>query len=110
MLILMITYGSIGRRRIHNLKAIKAGSRIACDVDSDKLSDVGQGCIIKIYDNFEKTLTRHPEVALISTSINLHITSVVSAARQGCRSSIEKPLSHSLDSINELIDVTNKKQ
>ena len=109
MLILVAGCGSIGKRHIRNLQALKVGDIIAYDVQRSRSSQVEQEFSIKTYDDLERALAQHPEVTLVCTPTSLHIPLAVSAARQGCHLFIEKPLSHSVDGVDELIGIITDK-
>ncbi len=109
MLILVVGCGSIGRRHIRNLKALKAGDIIAQDVSLGRLSEVEREHGIKVYDDVEAALGQKPDVALICTPTSRHVAPALSAARSGCHLFIEKPLSHSLDGVSELTEVVSRK-
>ncbi len=109
MLMLVIGCGSIGKRHIRNLKSLKAGDIIAHDVQAERCQEVKQEYGVKTYDDLEDALAQKPDVALICTPTSLHIPPVLSAAQNGCHLFIEKPLSHSLDGIDELIEVVAQK-
>lgn len=101
--------GSIGKRHIRNLKALKAGQIIAHDVKIEQCREVEREYGIKAYSELEEALAEKPDVALICTPSSLHITPALRAAVNGCHLFIEKPLSHSLDGVAELIEIVNQK-
>ncbi len=106
---LVIGCGSIGKRHIHNLKALKVGEIIACDVSPGRLSEVVRGYNVKAYNSAEDALAQKPDVAFICTPTSLHIAPALSAAKSNCHLFIEKPLSHSLDGVGELIETVSRK-
>jgi len=110
MLILVTGCGSIGQRHIRNLTALNAGNIIAHDVSQERLSDVARDCNIKIYNSLDDALAQKPDVAFICTPTNLHIAPALSAAKSNCHLFIEKPLSHSLEGVDELIKVVAQKK
>ena len=110
MLILVVGCGSIGKRHIRNLKALDVGEVIACDVTPERGQEVEREYGIKTFNNLEESLARKPDVAFICTPTSLHIPSALPAARSGCHLFIEKPLAHSLDSVDELIEIVAQKE
>ena len=68
MLTLVVGCGSIGKRHIRNLGALKAGEIIAHDVKLERCHEVEQECGIKAYSEFEEALAQKPDVALICTA------------------------------------------
>ena len=109
MLVLVTGCGSIGKRHIRNLEALKAGEIIAYDVRPECCREVEQEYGVKAYDNLEEALAQKPDAALICTPTSLHIPTALSVARNGCHLFIEKPLSHSLDGVDELLQIVAQK-
>ena len=109
MLILVIGCGSIGKRHIRNLKALNVRDIIAHDLRMERCREVEQEYGVKAYDDLEEALAQKPDVALICTPTSLHIPPALSAARNGCHLFIEKPLSHSLDGVDELLEIVARK-
>jgi len=107
---LVIGCGSIGKRHIRNLKALKAGNVIAHDVNADQCRNVEQEFGIKTYSSLDEALAQNPDIALICTPTSLHIPAAMAAARKGCHLFIEKPLSHTLEGVDELIEIVAQKK
>lgn len=107
---LVIGCGSIGKRHIRNLQTLNAGEIIAQDVKPDRCREVEREYGVKAYNDLEEALGEKPQVALICTPTSWHVASALAAARRRCHLFIEKPLSHSLEKIDELIDVVEKKK
>ena len=109
MRFLVVGCGSIGKRHIRNLKTLKGGDVIAHDVQPERCREVQQEYGVEAYARLEDALAQKPDVALICTPTSLHIPPTLSAARSGCHLFIEKPLSHSLEGLDELVDVVARK-
>jgi len=109
MLILVIGCGSIGKRHIRNLIALNAGDIIAHDVSQERLSDVAKEYNVKAYHSIDDALAQKPDAAFICTPTSLHIDSALLAAKSNCHLFIEKPLSHSLKGVDELIKIVAQK-
>lgn len=109
MRILVVGCGSIGKRHIRNLKAINAGEIIAFDVMPDRCAEVEKDYGIRAYHNLEEAIALKPDIAVICTPTSLHIPPAITAAKNGCHLFIEKPLSHTLDNIDELMDIVSRK-
>jgi predicted dehydrogenase len=58
---------------------------------------------VKVETDFARALASGVKAAVIANPTSLHVQSALEAARAGCHLLIEKPLSHSLDDIEELI-------
>ena len=109
MLCLVVGCGSIGKRHIRNLQALKLGEIIAHDISPARCEEVESEFQVWTFDNFKKALAQKPDVAFICTPSSLHITQALAAADNGCHLFIEKPLSNNLDGIDELIEMVDKK-
>lgn len=109
MLILVVGCGSIGKRHIRNLKALKVGEIIVHDAKPDRCREAEEQFGIKTFSSLDEALAQKPDVALICTPTSLHISPALSAARSGCHLFIEKPLSHSLDDVHELLEIVAQK-
>ncbi len=109
MLVLVVGCGSIGKRHIRNLRTLNVGEIIAHDVVLERCHEVEREYGVKAYDRLEEALALRPRVALICTPTISHIALALSAANSGCHLFIEKPLSHSLDGVDELIEIVEQK-
>jgi predicted dehydrogenase len=109
--ILVVGAGSIGRRHINNLNSRGYGNIDVVDINDANLdyarknfrinetfSDLGAAISSKKYD-----------VAFILTPPVYHIPMALELAEEGIDLFIEKPLSHSLDGVDDLIDIKEKK-
>ncbi len=109
MRFLVVGCGSIGKRHIRNLKSLEAGDIIAHDLQTERCYETEHEYGVKAYKDLEEALAQKPEVVLICTPTSLHIPPALAAARSGCHLFIEKPLSQSLDGVEELIKLVVKK-
>lgn len=109
MKFLVIGCGSIGKRHIGNLKILSVGDIIASDVRMDRCKEVEKAYGIKTYVDLEEALEQKPDVVLIATPTSLHLPQALAAAKRGCHLFIEKPLSHTLDGVDEFIGIVTQK-
>jgi predicted dehydrogenase len=116
MKILIAGLGGIGQRHLRNLRTLPgAGLEIrAVDMRSNipVLTDqlqVEAGSTLEgkydlhIYPDLEAALLWKPEIVFVCNPTSLHIPTALRAAQAGCHLFIEKPLSHNLDQVDELI-------
>ena len=105
---LVVGAGSIGSRHLKNL--FELGVEIyAVDINPDnaqKASPISK----QTYSSVDKALRIQPDVAFICTYSNDHIAPAIKCAKAGCHLFIEKPLSLSLDGIDELIGIIKEKK
>lgn len=102
--ILIIGFGSIGKRHYQNLRNLGFNNVFVYDIDQKKTDMVPDTrCLTRV---------RHQEfdVAFICTPNHLHIKHALLCARAGCHLFIEKPLSHNLQGVKELLRVCQEKK
>jgi predicted dehydrogenase len=117
MKLLFCGLGSIGQRHLRNLRTLM-GDRVEVlayrqtrhvPVLSEAMRsypDRDLECTYGVcsFDNLDDALSERPEVAFITNPNTLHVPTALAAARAGCHLFIEKPLSHSLEGVWELIE------
>jgi len=115
MKFLMIGLGSIGQRHLRNIKRVYGDSAeiIAYRVRGLKrtFSDTMQirenvsleeEFGITSYSSLEEALAEKPDVAFITNPTNMHIPCAIECAKAGCHLFLEKPISDSMEGIDEL--------
>jgi predicted dehydrogenase len=107
--VLIIGCGSIGRRHIRNLFSIGISDIVACDSNPVRLHKVKEDHGIVGYLSISEALSCKPDAAIICTPTSLHVPHAIEAAKAGCHLFIEKPLSHSMEGVDELISIVNNK-
>jgi len=110
MKLLVIGCGSIGERHIRNLKALSVGDIIANDISVNRLVEIEKAYGIKTYIDIEEALAQKPDAVLIATPTSSHLPQALVASKRGCHLFIEKPLSHTLDGVDELIEIVAQKK
>ncbi len=101
MKFLIVGFGSIGRRHLRNLLAL--GERDIVVVRSGKSTlPVDELADFRVEYEMEKALAHQPDAAIIANPTALHLSAAIPAARAGCHLLIEKPISHSLEGLDEL--------
>lgn len=103
--IIIIGFGSIGRRHYGNLLGLGFKNVCVYDVDKTKTQDASRS-LRKI--NLDQL--RQFDVAVICNPNHLHVKTAIAAAKAECHLFIEKPLSHNLKGIKELIKVCREKK
>jgi len=64
---------------------------------------------VRSFSRLEDALAERPDVAFVTNPNSLHLATALAAARAGCHLFIEKPLSHTLEGVDELIaEVENR--
>lgn len=102
--ILIVGMGSIGRRHLRNLRACGWTNIVLHRTGSSTLPDLDAEIAgIPTYDSLDEALAQAPIAAVIANPTALHMPTAIQAARAACHLLIEKPISHTLDGIHELV-------
>ncbi|MDR3639328.1 MAG: Gfo/Idh/MocA family oxidoreductase [Isosphaeraceae bacterium] len=122
MKVLMIGLGGIGQRHLRNLHSLLGDDLVVsayrvrrlAQVVTDRLtiepgSDIEKKYNVRVFDDLDCALAQRPDVALVCNPSSLHVPVALRAARAGCHLFLEKPLSHELDSVGELIEEVNSR-
>ena len=110
MKIAVIGCGSIGKRHIRNLLSLKGNDVIAYDKDPWKLAEVKADFDIKVLASLPEVLSLRPNAALVCTPNSLHVPIAYELAKLGAHLFIEKPLSHNLDGVDQLLAEVNEQK
>jgi predicted dehydrogenase len=107
--ILIVGYGSIGKRHYNNLKTIGYKNisivRSGKGIIKDEINDED-----KIYYDLDEALKFDPEIVFITNPTSYHIDSALKAAKAGCHIFIEKPVSNSINKCDKLLAVIEEKK
>jgi predicted dehydrogenase len=115
--ILVVGLGAIGQRHMRNLRAI-LGSEVDIlayrvrglphvvtpSLDAVPGSSVEAEYDIRVFARLEDALAEKPAIAFICNPTSLHVPVALTCVRAGCDLFIEKPVSHDLSGLSELID------
>lgn len=111
MKILVIGCGSIGKRHIRNLLSVGVDRVAACDINDKKRNEVKREFSIEVFIDLEEALLRDRyEAAFICTPPGLHVQQARQVLANGLHCFIEKPLSHTLAGIDEIIALADQAQ
>src|SRR5579872_6918164 len=102
MKFLVVGCGSMGRRRIRDLKRLGAGEILAFDPDDSRLQEVCSKHGIETFTTFQEALKKDPDVFVVSVFPALHAQYVKTAVETGKHVFCEAPLAidlHDLDDI-----------
>lgn len=102
--------GSIGRRHIRNLKKTVECRVLAYRVRKESLGDFGREFEVESFADLEKALDQKPDAVFVTNPTRFHMPIALEAARHGCHLFIEKPLSHDLENVDELIRLCDAKK
>jgi predicted dehydrogenase len=102
MVIMISGMGSIGRRHLRNLLALGEHDVVLLRTGMSKMPDEDLGRF-PVERDLDHALERwRPEAVIVANPSALHLDIAIPAAEAGCHLLIEKPLSHSMDRVDEL--------
>jgi len=109
--ILVVGSGSIGERHLRCYQATGRAEVAVCELDADRCTSVADRYnIADRYFDVGEALSNSWSAVLIATPAHTHIPIAMQAAEAGNHLIIEKPLSTSLDGIEQLQALLEKKQ
>ena len=108
--VLVIGFGSIGRRHINILQELTEAVVLSCP-SGKGLKPPGSPEIagVKFFENFDQALEAVPDFAIISNPTSHHLETAIKVARAGLPFILEKPVSHSLDGLDFLRQIVDEK-
>lgn len=101
MKILIAGYGSIGRRHLTNLRALGYTDLLLLRSHRSTLPDEDIRDV-PVETTIEGALAHQPQAVVIANPTALHLDVAIPAAQAGCSILMEKPISHSLERVDEL--------
>jgi predicted dehydrogenase len=108
--ILIVGRGSAGNRHIQNL--LRSGCerlsvyRTRRETSETSASDPAIQC----YYDLEEALSHDPDVVFITNPTAFHVPVALVAAQRGCNLFIEKPISHTLEGCEKLLDLVKQRE
>ena len=106
--VLVVGYGSIGRRHVDNFLEFKDVRLIVYTKRNDLQLLKKKG--IKISNSLTECLKENPDIGVITNETSLHIPIAIKLAKEGLDLFLEKPLSNSLKDVEKLRAIVRKKK
>jgi predicted dehydrogenase len=117
MRILIAGLGAIGQRHARNLRTLRGKSVeliayrrrrlrhvVTESLTQDATRDVESELGVQAFDDLGDALAARPDAVFVCTPTSQHLEIAQRAANAGCHLFIEKPVSHSLDGVGQLVD------
>ncbi len=101
MKFLIAGFGSIGRRHLRNLRALGETDFVLYRTHQSTLPD-DEIAGLPVETDLATALAHHPDAVIVANPTALHLEVAIPAARAGCHLFLEKPISHSLERLDEL--------
>ena len=109
--LMVVGCGSIGQRHAKNAKLLGVKKILLCDVDETRVHKFAEtiGTDL-VFESYEKAFEAHPELeaAIIATPSGLHIQPALFLAGHEVNIFMEKPLSHTLEGADKLIELVRR--
>ena len=103
MKLLVVGGGSIGERHVRSLKRIQGVQVALCEPRQERANELKKRHDLdKIIPDYEQTDLSGFDAVVVATPVHSHIDYATKAVNAGCHVLIEKPLSHSLEGVDEL--------
>ena len=103
--IALIGLGSIGRRHLRNIKMLRPSAEVTL-VRSGKGRDWPElEQVERVVYSVQEAVDAGVQVAIIASPATLHVQQAIIFARAGVHLLIEKPLSHEVEGVEELLSV-----
>jgi predicted dehydrogenase len=83
MRILQVGLGSMGKRRVRNLQALRETDIIGCDPRADRRAEAERLYGIRAVETFERGMNERPQAVVISTPPDLHYVYAAATVRAG---------------------------
>jgi len=120
--ILFVGLGGIGQRHLRNLYA-KFGDNasflayrvrnltktVTPELTIDEGVDFIEKYSVRVFSDLNQALFEKPDVAFICNPSSLHVPSALAVVKAGCDIFVEKPLSHTLDGVDDLVSLCESK-
>ena len=103
MKILIAGFGSIGRRHYRNLRALGIDDIVLYRTGQSTL-ELGEIDDCQVVFSLQDALATKPDGVIIANPTSLHLSTAIEAARSGAHLLIEKPVSHSMQGMDELLE------
>ena len=108
MKVLIVGYGSVGKRHVNNLLKYTNSEIIICSKRNDL--NLSRKKNVKIFKSLDKCLSEKPDIGFITNETAYHIPDSIKLAKVGLDLFIEKPLSDSMKNIPTLNKIVKQKK
>ena len=106
--ILIVGLGSIGKRHMENIIS-KTNSEVIILTKRKDLNSLKKKNI-KIFNTLEKCLAEKPDIGFITNETAYHVPIAIKLAKAGLDLFLEKPLSNSMKSVDQLLNIVKRKR
>ena len=104
---LIIGLGSIGTRHLNNLYALDVKD-ISAFRERNLSVPSSIPDTVSLYSDFDEALNKNPKIIIIANPTSMHIDYSQKALESNCHLYIEKPISDSMDGVEQLLKLEKK--
>lgn len=121
--VLIVGMGGVGQRHARNLRMLLGPSlmlsayrtRPTAPVINERMqvepgANIASAHGVKEFTDLSAALADRPDAVVISNPTSLHIPTALAAARVGCHLFLEKPISHTLEGVRDLLALVDEKK
>lgn len=109
MRIVVVGFGSIGKRHLENLRALGVRELLVTDLDPARRAEAKQRGAAA-FDALPEALHARPDAVIVATPPASHVSIALAAAEAGSALFIEKPLSDTLTGVRRLLRLIDHRQ
>lgn len=110
MKFLIVGCGSIGKRHLHNLVDLGYQDIHVVDPQKPVLNQVKSEFDVTIHSSLEAAVEIAPNISILANPTSFHVPAALELAKCGTHLFIEKPLSHSMEGVGELLAIVDEKK
>ncbi len=107
MKFLLVGFGSIGRRHFQNLVTLGEKDILFYRTHQSTLDDTALADY-QVEPDLVSALAQNPDAVIIANPTAYHLDAAIPAARQGCHILLEKPISHSMQRVEEFSKIVQE--
>jgi len=108
MKLLVIGAGSIGQRHLRNTLQLGGVECAVVEPDQKQREAVAAACSVPVFEDLDEGIAWRPQAAMVCTPSHAHLEPSLRCASEGIHLFIEKPISHSMDGLDELKRLVEK--
>lgn len=102
MRIAVLGCGSIGRKHLHNMRALGDVEVVAYDPDASTRARIHEEFQREVMGELAAVWVQNPEAVVVAAPSDAHVALAMEAAERDLPFFIEKPLSHSMEGVDRL--------
>jgi predicted dehydrogenase len=107
---LVVGGGSIGTRHLRNLTKLGIADLGLVEIDAARRQAIAGELSVRMFSRLAEGLDWAPNFAVVATPTHLHAEQALEIAGEGLPVFVEKPLSHTVAGLSEIVDLVEQKK